>query len=263
MARGMLIGVVLLAGVQGASAQSLMTAAPDNGSGGVFMDLTPAAGGLEVLSFEVAYTGEVGVMVDVEVWTRPGSYDGFESSPAGWTMHEKATGVRGGVSTLTPVVLATPLALPEAQTTAVYLHCITLGGGIRYTGQVFTPQLMWQNADLTLFSDKARTGFEPFLGDLFFPRCFAGVVHYQPIEPPACPPDLTTTAIAGSPGFGVPNGVLNNDDFFYYLSIFAVNDPAADLTTTAIPGSPGYGVPNGVLNNDDFFYYLAIFSIGC
>ena len=81
---------------------------------------------------------------------------------------------------------------------------------------------------------------------------------------PTCRPDLTTTAIPGSPGYGVPNGILNNDDFFYYLAQFAAGNLAvADMTTTAIPGSPGYGVPNGILNNDDFFFYLAIFAAGC
>jgi len=78
-----------------------------------------------------------------------------------------------------------------------------------------------------------------------------------------CPPDLTTGAIAGQPGYGVPNGTLNNDDFFYYLAIFAAGDPDADLSTGAIPGQPGYGVPNGLINNEDFFYYLGIFSAGC
>lgn len=81
---------------------------------------------------------------------------------------------------------------------------------------------------------------------------------------PVCRPDLTTTAIPGQTGYGVPNGIVNNDDFFYYLSQFAAGHAAvADLTTTAIPGQPGYGVPNGVVNNDDFFFYLAIFSQGC
>ena len=80
---------------------------------------------------------------------------------------------------------------------------------------------------------------------------------------PTCEPDLTTGAIAGVPGYGVPNGVLNNDDFFYYLALFAANDLRADLTTGAIAGVPGYGVPNGILNNDDFFYYLALFAAGC
>ncbi len=82
--------------------------------------------------------------------------------------------------------------------------------------------------------------------------------------PPSCLPDLTTGAVPGQPGYGVPNGVLNNDDFFYYLSQFAAGNLAvADLTTSAIPGSPGYGVPNGIINNDDFFYYLSIFAVGC
>jgi len=80
----------------------------------------------------------------------------------------------------------------------------------------------------------------------------------------SCRPDLTTTAIPGTPGYGVPNGVLNNDDFFYYLSQFSAGNVAvADLTTGAIPGQPGFGVPNGVINNDDFFYYLSIFAAGC
>jgi hypothetical protein len=83
-------------------------------------------------------------------------------------------------------------------------------------------------------------------------------------EPAGCRPDLTTGAIAGQPGYGVPNGVLNNDDFFYYLAQFAGGNPAvADVTTGAIAGQPGYGIPNGIINNDDFFYYLAIFAAGC
>ncbi|MEZ6233772.1 MAG: GC-type dockerin domain-anchored protein [Phycisphaerales bacterium] len=79
-----------------------------------------------------------------------------------------------------------------------------------------------------------------------------------------CRPDLTTTAIPGSPGYGTPNGALNNDDFFYYLTQFAAGNAAvADLTTTAVPGQPGYGIPNGTVNNDDFFFYLSLFAAGC
>ncbi|MEZ6234985.1 MAG: GC-type dockerin domain-anchored protein [Phycisphaerales bacterium] len=81
---------------------------------------------------------------------------------------------------------------------------------------------------------------------------------------PSCVPDLTTGAVPGQPGYGVANGVVNNDDFFYYLAQFAGGNAAVcDLTTGAVPGQPGYGVPNGVLNNDDFFYYLIVFAAGC
>jgi len=77
-------------------------------------------------------------------------------------------------------------------------------------------------------------------------------------------PDMTAGAIPGSPSYGVPNGLVNNDDFFYFLSAFAAGNLAlADLTTGAVAGQPGYGTPDGVLNNDDFFYYLNIFAAGC
>jgi len=36
-----------------------------------------------------------------------------------------------------------------------------------------------------------------------------------------------------------------------------------DLTTSAVPGTPGYGVLNGIINNDDFFFYLNLFAAGC
>lgn len=79
-----------------------------------------------------------------------------------------------------------------------------------------------------------------------------------------CGPDLTTGAIAGQPGYGIPNGVLGNDDFFYFLARFAAGDVAvADVTTEAVVASPGYGVPNGVITNDDFFFYLSLFAAGC
>ncbi len=92
-----------------------------------------------------------------------------------------------------------------------------------------------------------------------------GLAIYSPVPcPGACRPDLTTGAVVGQPGYGVPNGILNNDDFFYYLAQFAAGNVAvADLTTSAIPGQPGFGIPNGVINNDDFFYYLSIFAQGC
>ncbi|MEZ6234029.1 MAG: GC-type dockerin domain-anchored protein [Phycisphaerales bacterium] len=89
-------------------------------------------------------------------------------------------------------------------------------------------------------------------------------VDDESMMPPSCPADLTTGAVAGQPGYGVPNGVLNNDDFFYYLGQFASGNVAvADLTTGAVAGQPGYGVPNGIITNDDFFYYLGLFAAGC
>lgn len=85
----------------------------------------------------------------------------------------------------------------------------------------------------------------------------------DPCESP-CEPDLTHGAVAGRPGYGVPDALLNSDDFFYYLAQFAAGNVAvADLTTVAVAGQAGFGVPNGVISNDDFFYYLLLFASGC
>lgn len=79
-----------------------------------------------------------------------------------------------------------------------------------------------------------------------------------------CPADLTLTAIPGTPGYGVPDGMLTTDDFFYYLQQYAASNwLVADLTSTAVPGAPGYGIPDGIINSDDFFYYLALYDLGC
>ncbi|MEZ6235633.1 MAG: GC-type dockerin domain-anchored protein [Phycisphaerales bacterium] len=79
----------------------------------------------------------------------------------------------------------------------------------------------------------------------------------------ACVPDVTATANPFVAGFGEPDGVLSNEDFFYYLLLFSASDPLADWTHAASPGSVGYGIPNGVLNNEDFFYDLSLFAAGC
>ncbi len=84
------------------------------------------------------------------------------------------------------------------------------------------------------------------------------------VKPPVCLGDVTHGALPGSIGYGNPNGILSNDDFFYFLSQFAAgNLQVCDLTSTALVGAPGYGIANNILNGDDFFFYLSFFAEGC
>lgn len=86
-----------------------------------------------------------------------------------------------------------------------------------------------------------------------------GVFRYS-----LCLPDLSTSAVVWHPGYGVPDGVVSTDDFFYYLSQFAAgNVGLCDLTHGAVLGEPEYGTPDGALSNDDFFYYLDFYARGC
>lgn len=85
-----------------------------------------------------------------------------------------------------------------------------------------------------------------------------------------CPADLTSSALFGHVSAGVPDGLVNGDDFFYYLTLYAAGLPCPfcveppDLTTAGTQaGQPGYGAPDGVLSTDDFFYFLHLFAQGC
>lgn len=177
------LGVALMAFAVPLAAQAggLSTAAPNNGSGGVFLDLTPSTASLFFEVFETPTSAAPGAPIQVEVWTRPGSYVGFTASSAGWTLSQTVSGT-GGASTSTPVpfTLTPPITLLAGTTTGIYLHSITTGGGIRYTGTAaIPPQTTWTNADITLFGDVARTGAVAFAGTQNQPRTFSGNIQYS------------------------------------------------------------------------------------
>ena len=181
-----LIVIACIATLASANAQTLSTTTPNNGSGGVFMELTPLVQSLNVTSFDTYFSSTAGTPVQVEVWTRAGTYSGFDASNIGWTLTQTASAVSGGSLVIANLPLTTSIFLPVGQVTSVYIHAITVGGGIRYTGTgALPPQTTWSNADLSLFSDRARTGAVPFAGTAFFPRTFAGNVNYEPIPEPA------------------------------------------------------------------------------
>lgn len=169
-----------------ASAQTLTTLPPNNGTGGVFMTLTPATQSLFLTGLSTYLGGTVGQTATVEVWTRSGAYAGFTTSSAGWTLHDTITMTAAGTATETAITaLNSPLLLAFGSTTSVYVHSTTFGNGIRYQGTGTTSTSTFTNADLTLFSDIARTGNTSFGGSQFTPRAFAGTVQYQPVPEPA------------------------------------------------------------------------------
>lgn len=76
--------------------------------------------------------------------------------------------------------------------------------------------------------------------------------------------DLSGDSDSGEPGYGVPDGVLDASDLFYFLDQFAVgNLGQADLTGSSDPLDPSYGQPDGNLDASDFFYFLDVFAAGC
>jgi len=178
----------------GAILQANQTA--NNGTGGIFMDLTTNANGISVFRFDTIFANAAGGAVQVQVWTRPGTYVGFQGSNAGWTLHETANAISAGSTAMAAVNLTSNILIGGSSTTAVYLHSITTGAGIRYFGTGTTSNTTFTNADLTLVSAHSRTGAVAFAGSLFTPRALSGNVHYEVVPEPATMAALGIGALA-------------------------------------------------------------------
>ncbi|MCA9288642.1 MAG: hypothetical protein KDA05_08655, partial [Phycisphaerales bacterium] len=254
----------VLAGLCGsASAQVLFAnAGPANNGGSsgwaTFHDMRAVGGAdIRVTHITTANNGGAGAAFTIEVWVFDGSVvqpagspvaSGPGSSPVGWTTLGTAAAVQGPTSNGVSELIDIPdIDLPASGAIVGVAFQFT-GVGPRYFGTGSPALGTYANADMELVTGNARS--QPFnpSGSFFASRELVGELHYE-VGGGGCEPDLTTGAVPGVAGFGVPNGILNNDDFFYYLFLFSNNDLAADLTTGAVPGVAGYGVPNGILNN--------------
>lgn len=162
---------------------TLTTAPANNGAGGIFLRLQAVAEPLALLAIDTPVHGNSGIPVQVEVWTRPGSYLGHVNSADGWTLSQTVTGTSQGASDPAAFDLTTPVLIAAGDTVSVYLQSVTDGAGIRFTGTSQTaPQTTWNNADIVLFSNTAMDGHVAFAGNHVTPRTFSGSVHYQVLD---------------------------------------------------------------------------------
>ncbi len=179
--------VALVAALAGSAMGGVLAANPlsNNGTGGVFLDLTPTSQPLNLTAFATQFSNAAGGAVNVEVWTRSGSYVGFTTSNAGWTLTQTATGTSAGTTTTSgDIALTSPILLPAGGTTAVYLHGLA-GSNLRYFGTGTTSLINFSNPDVALFTNIARTGSIAFAGTQFTPRAFVGTLTYEIVPAPA------------------------------------------------------------------------------
>ncbi len=177
--------LLALAAVASASyGQTLGTAVSNNGTGGVFLTLTSTKD-IKLTSFDVQLGSTVvGTLGSIDVYTRSGAYAGFTASNAGWTLVDTITASAAGTSVNTNAALNNQITLLNGQSMSFFLIGTTTGNSLRYTGTTAVPpQTTWSNADLTLFSDVARTGQVAFAGTQFSPRTFSGAVNYVDAVP--------------------------------------------------------------------------------
>jgi hypothetical protein len=109
----------------------------------------------------------------IEVYYRPGTHVGFESSSAGWTLAGSAAVVGAGTNTPTPVPLSLSIQIPSGQTYALYVTL--LSGSMNYTNGTAVGTVLAQNPDLQILEGIGKD--YPFLST-YTPRYWNGVLHY-------------------------------------------------------------------------------------
>ena len=173
-----------------ASALTLTTLPANNGSGGVFFDLSAAAANNVTVTGFASYfdSATAGTAASIEVWVRPGSYLGTQNASTGWTLFDTVSGSAAGTTVLSaPINLNNALNVAAGSTLGVYLHSVTAGNGLRYQGIGTSATNVFSDANVTLTSEHARIGAVSFAGTIFTPRAFSGEIYYgvSPIPEPA------------------------------------------------------------------------------
>jgi hypothetical protein len=100
---------------------ALLTAGA-GGKGAMFDVVNHSPAAITIQGFEQCFSA-AGTS-DVEIYTKTGTWSGFESTAAAWTLVGLAPGiVHGGAPTLDPIPLAVNVSIPGGGTQAFYITC--------------------------------------------------------------------------------------------------------------------------------------------
>jgi hypothetical protein len=288
------------AGSCSAPCPATLTTAPTYGGWGgsslgnagcVFLDLT-ATNSLDVVGFDLSIATTVGTAQMVQVWTRPGSYLGFDNSSSGWTQQGPTYNFTS-VGQIPPahVTLSAPLHIDAGQTVGFCIGAISVSPANTFLRYIDTNEqnlgvpLNYSNSDLSLNSDRTRTAL--FGGTSNAPRGFAGRVYYNPVLPGVCCRGSTCntsisqaacTATAPTGALFVPAGACNSggsattpccyadynkaggitvQDIFDFLNSWFAGDPSA------IFGGDGTAASGPLTVQNIFDFLNAWFAGGC
>ncbi|HLT30421.1 MAG TPA: hypothetical protein VK013_10285 [Myxococcaceae bacterium] len=130
---------------------------------------------------------------EVEVYFRPGSYQGHVPSPDGWTLIGSAQVPLAAPETLVPLPLTIDVTIPAGETYGFYVTSTNTEIALHYSNGTSEGAPDVSNSDLTVTQG---IGLEyPFTrgsGQYFTPRIWNGAIHYKL---PDADPTLGTTVL--------------------------------------------------------------------
>ena len=140
----------------------------NNGQAGCQYDVK-ALNAIQLIGFEI-HSRKAGTTVNAEVYTKTGSYKGFQTNAAAWTLIQKIAVKSNGEGLFTPLpLLPKPLVIPAGAIQAFY---VTLDSAdMRYTNGNNLGALYKSDNNLQFFQGVGTT--YPF-GSIFSPRIWNG-----------------------------------------------------------------------------------------
>jgi len=178
---------------------------------------------------------------DFEVYYKPGTYAGSESTPSNWTLVGTAQGiVGGGYNVATPLNLQLFIHIPAGQTAGFYITCanyysypnMTYGSGI---GNVYAQ-------DNNIQVKEGVTNYYAF-GYSYGPYVWNGKVHY--VAPGCASPLVPVVAQIYSPqvlATASANPICEGTT----IQLGAVNTGSGNFNYEWMPQIPGMIPPNGL-----------------
>jgi hypothetical protein len=169
-----------------------------------------AQNNIEVTGFDANFNG-TGTST-VEIWYRPGSFVGFETSNAGWTLAATSTVQALGVGNLATIPAVISVNMASGQTYGFYLAVVG-GTNFRYSSGTSLGAVWAQNSDVQILEGKSGSGYYNVTTS---PRAFNGELRYKKpgCTSPRIPVTLTvsptpTVNAATSSSLVCPNATVN------------------------------------------------------
>ena len=210
--------LLLCAPLASAQMEITTTFASNNGHTGNMFDVSVASD-VTIHSFDINSSATTPITVDI--YYKQGSYAGFETNPAAWTLGGTATVTPNGTDIATPVPVDIDLDVAAGEIWSFYIT----GSSFKYTNGTLEGAPFVSDSNLTIHEG---LGCGAAWGSSFFtPRVWNGTIHYEGgprlIMPPllegtladfslvSCEPDslaVLAYSIAGGGPTTSPYGIL-------------------------------------------------------
>ena len=145
------------------------------GAPGIMFTIQSKSRDIEISSFEF-YTWQ-STFNWVQIYTRAGQFDGFESSQTGWSLIHNTYIALGGDNTLTKLSLSSKLKITAGSSQSFYIW-IDGNAYMKYKDGVQAGSIMKSDGFVSVYEGKGITSkFPGSTADIYSPRSFVGMVR--------------------------------------------------------------------------------------